>query len=287
MFEILTKLYNKDKNNCIQEILQFYTTHKTCLISYIYGAILVNDNLLWNGSIKKNINTKKLYMNTDFLLPDGAALRTMYMIWRTLRRWVWPTTLYNLNGTDFMPYFLDYLHNQNYNIKLITLTVYDIKHGNPPWSLSSKVYDYIVKRRPRFAQSNQEIEYGNTNYSDYNRSITQDFVRSSEEIHNDDKKINLLLNFRWGWWAGLPHQELFTYYNKVILKQLHILCMNQWATVDFRVGKEKRAPKWMRAIWLESAYRLFSDPKKNWKKFFVSFTMIWLIISKVLFGRKK
>jgi hypothetical protein len=246
---------------------------------------MVNRDLLWDGQEFTNqgntYNIKDILLKSDFLLPDGAALRTMYMIGRILWRREGPKMLYNLNGTDFMPWFLDYLHESDYSVNIITLTVYDPRINNPKWYLKQWVLQYISKHRPKFQVHGEEILYGDTNYSEYDRSSVENFLQNNKQ----DNQINILLNFR-GWSYGGPHQELFAYINKNKLKELELLCMNQWATVDFRIGRETRAPKWIRAIWLESAYRLFSDPKKNWKKFLVSFTMIWLIIKNIIFKAK-
>lgn len=280
-YQIIKKLYHKDSNALIHEILNYYTKHKICIINYIYGAVMVNRDLLWAGqnfsNDNKQYNIKDILLESDFLLPDGAALRTMHLIGRILWRRNGPNMLHNLNGTDFMPKFLDYLHESDYTVNIITLTVYDPRINNPKWYLKWWVLQYISNRRPHFQTHWEEILYGDTNYTAYDRSSVEDFLQKNKK----DNQINILLNFR-GWSYGGPHQELFAYINRDKLKELELLCMNQWATVDFRIGRETRAPKWIRAIWLESVYRLFSDPKKNWKKFLVSFKMIWLIIRNII-----
>lgn len=285
MYQIIKKLYHKDSNALMQEILHYYKKHRTAIINYIYGAVMVNRNLLWDGqefiNQDNSYNIKDILLESDFLLPDGAALRTMYMIGRVLWRRNGPKMLHNLNGTDFMPWFLDYLHASDYSVNIITLTVYDPRINNPQWYLKAWVLHYISKHRPKFQVHGEEILYGDVNYSEYDRSSIEKFLQENKS----DNQINILLNFR-GWSYGGPHQELFAYINRKKLQELELLCMNQWATVDFRIGRETRAPKRIRAMWLESAYRLFSDPKKNWKKFLVSFTMIWLIIKNIIFTRK-
>lgn len=280
-YQIINKFYQKDQELLINEIIGFYRNYWTCIINYAYWAVIVNRNLLVDGqefiNNEKKYNIKDILLESDFLLPDGAALRTMWLIWRLLKRWSWPMMLHNLNGTDFMPLFLDYLHRSDYKVNLIALTVFDPRINNPKWYLKNGVLDYIWKHRPKFSVHGEEILYWDTDYSNFDRSHSKRFL----ETHKSDKQINILLNFRWGSYGG-PHQELFAHINKDKLKELWLLCMNQGATVDFRIGREKRAPKRIRTLWLESAYRLFSDPKKNRKKFLVSFHMIWLIIKKVI-----
>ena len=109
---------------------------------------------------------KNLLLDSDFLLPDGAAVRTMYSVGITCRHREGPN-LHNLNGTDFMPLFLDSLKKSKLKVNLITLTVYDEKHNNPRGYLKDGVHNYIHKRRPSFKQHNEEVEYGDTNYKDF------------------------------------------------------------------------------------------------------------------------
>gem|GEM_PF-5374310 len=44
----------------------------------------------------------------------------------------------------------------------------------------------------------------------------------------------------------------------------------------------------MRKLRLESVWRLISDPRKNWSKFWVSFMMMWEIVTLVIeWGKNK
>lgn len=260
---------------------------------------MVKYRLLWQGIIFVWHNIKNILLNADFLLPDGAAIRTMYFIGRFKKlRW-WPMTLHNLNGTDFLPYFLTYLHKNNYTVNCITLTVYDPRIGNKKGYLKQWALSYITQHRPNFTLHGEEIEYGDTQYDQFDWSGIKKFLdqqqwkqsQSTNSTSNhknstsNHKTISLLLNFR-GWSYGAPHQELFSFINKDILQELNLLCMNQGATVDFWTGREQRAPQWVRALRLESVYRLLSDPRKNRKKFLISFQMIWLIITRILIKKE-
>lgn len=87
-YSIIRKLYQKDTPTTIKAILNLYNKNKTAIINYIYGAVMVNRNLLEDGQEFTNqgnaYNIKDILLESDFLLPDGAALRTMYMIGRAL-----------------------------------------------------------------------------------------------------------------------------------------------------------------------------------------------------------
>ncbi len=287
-YAIINKLYQWSPDQAIEAILHKYDKDRTAIISYVYWFMLVNRKLLEPQAqvitmIDKEIDFRQVLLDSDLLLPDGAALRTMRLIGKILWRRKGPNMLHNLNGTDFLPYFLDYLHASDYKVNIVTFTVYDPRLNNKKWYLKNWAINYLAKQRPRFNLHGEEILYWDTNYSQFDWSWIEKFLNESAP---QAKTINLFLNFRGGSY-GRPHQELFAFINKDKLKELGLLCMNQGATVDFWTGKETRAPKRIRALWLESAYRLFSNPKLNYKKFLKSFQVITLIIRKVIFVWRK
>ena len=138
---------------------------------------------------------KDLLLDSDLLLPDGAAIRTMYRVGIAYKKRDGPN-LHNLNGTDFLPFFLDYLHKSEYKVNLITLTVYDEKHNNPEGYLKDGVNKYIQERRTHFRQHNEEIEYNDTNYNDFDRDGIKKFLQ--QDLNSQEPTINIFLNFRGG-----------------------------------------------------------------------------------------
>jgi hypothetical protein len=222
MFQIIHKFYKKSSSELVQDILKYYELKHFALINYVYGAILVNNDLLGKGAIKKGINMKDLLLESDFLLPDGAAIRTLYSIGIACKKREGPN-LHNLNGTDFMPFFLDYLSQNNYNVNIITLTVYDKKHNNPRGVLKNGVKEYIHKKRPNFRQHNEEIEYSDSNYKDFEWKEIETFLQ--ESLKNKKHSINILLNFRGGGGRWLPIKN---YSPTSIKTNLKILNYSVW-----------------------------------------------------------
>lgn len=53
------------------------------------------------------------------------------------------------------------------------------------------------------------------------------------------------------------------------------LCVG--ASVDFLVGRAKRAPRWMRSLSLEWLYRLLGDPVRLWRRYLVDGPRIFLL----------
>lgn len=284
MFEIVNKFYKNSKSDLFQDILDFYDKNWSVIINYLYGANIVKQNLLWDWNFINtnswNLNFKQILLDSDFLLPDGAAVRSMYKVWKILGRFDGPSMIPNLNGTDFLPYFIDniVLHKWCNNIFVHYLTVYDNNIGNTQWNLLNKCKTHI---QSRFWIDKSHIFWYEIEYSDKDYQSRSWWDRVLDIVENNPASYHLFLNFR-----GTPHQEIRTYINKGHIKTNKLLVFNQWWTVDFRVGKEKRAPLIVRKLRLESIRRLFQYPKKNWKKFLISFKMIWLIIKKVILLHK-
>jgi N-acetylglucosaminyldiphosphoundecaprenol N-acetyl-beta-D-mannosaminyltransferase len=66
---------------------------------------------------------------------------------------------------------------------------------------------------------------------------------------------------------GVPKQDIFIYEN--MAKYQIPMSFSIGGTIDFIAGVQKRAPKWMRRIGFEWLYRLFSDPKRMFKRYIV------------------
>ena len=66
---------------------------------------------------------------------------------------------------------------------------------------------------------------------------------------------------------GPPKQELWIDRAREIVGPA--VCLGVGASLDFLVGKYKRAPRWMGRIGLEWAYRLAQEPKRLWRRYLV------------------
>jgi N-acetylglucosaminyldiphosphoundecaprenol N-acetyl-beta-D-mannosaminyltransferase len=53
------------------------------------------------------------------------------------------------------------------------------------------------------------------------------------------------------------------------------------------IGMQKRAPRWMQKLSLEWLYRLFQEPRRLFKRYFVTNTLfIWLLFKAFVRGSK-
>ncbi len=83
-------------------------------------------------------------------------------------------------------------------------------------------------------------------------------------------------------WVGLgtPKQD---YEAARISKELGITCVAIGAAFDFFSGHKAESPVWIRSIGLEWMFRLFSEPKRLWKRYLIgNFLFLWRIIRRGL-----
>ena len=83
-------------------------------------------------------------------------------------------------------------------------------------------------------------------------------------------------------WIGLgaPKQEKWMNVHK---DHIHGVMMGVGAGFNFHAGNIKRAPRWIQKIGLEWLYRLFQDPGRLFKRYFVTNTKFfwYLLIDKI------
>ena len=84
---------------------------------------------------------------------------------------------------------------------------------------------------------------------------------------------------------GTPYQEKWiAKFGKKINVPVQI-AVGSW--IDFLAGKYNRAPKVMRIIGLEWLFRLFSEPKRLWKRYLLGIPhFVFLIIKQKLFTKE-
>lgn len=66
---------------------------------------------------------------------------------------------------------------------------------------------------------------------------------------------------------GAPKQENWTFTHQLQLKTSLIFCVG--AAMDFALALKNRAPLWMQKAGLEWLWRLMSEPRRLWKRYFI------------------
>jgi N-acetylglucosaminyldiphosphoundecaprenol N-acetyl-beta-D-mannosaminyltransferase len=80
---------------------------------------------------------------------------------------------------------------------------------------------------------------------------------------------------------GCPKQERWMAAHK---DSLHCVMLGVGAAFDFIAGSKKHAPRWMQKIGMEWMFRLCSEPKRLWKRYFsTNPRFIWHFTKQYLF----
>ena len=85
---------------------------------------------------------------------------------------------------------------------------------------------------------------------------------------------------------GSPKQDIFIYEN---MQDYQIpISFSMGAALDFIAGNVKRAPRWMIECGLEWLYRVWQDPQRLWKRYFVhDMKIVPIFLRELLKTRKK
>ncbi|HMT01403.1 MAG TPA: WecB/TagA/CpsF family glycosyltransferase [Candidatus Absconditabacterales bacterium] len=247
---LFTKLYKKNYLDAITDIISFYEKNHYGLVNFLYFA-----NTSLNNSFENQKNEpEKKYFNAliqgDFLLPDGIALHLRAKAYQ--RKHNLPRTgLSNLNGTDFIPKFLEFL-GKTQKISLIL------------YGASEKT---LEKASLELKKQGYNIIHQQNGYEELNLS----------EINIPKETIGVLLIAR-----GSPRQENRSLDHKNIIKEKRILAFTVGGLLDFIAKSEKRAPKRVRIIHCERLRRFIKNPSKNRRKFMASFSLFSTIIRKII-----
>lgn len=271
MQEILKKLYPYKKAKAVNDILKSYEKNGFVVSNFLYFAI-IKVQKLFESTKKSTIQKeyKKAIMKWDFLFPDGIALQTFYNL--ASNQFNLDTKkLANLNGTDFVPYFLDELKKRYWSQKLCLFLYW----AKPAIVQEARQYFEYKWLNVIFAQDwYSELDRDKINQSkkDYHDTINimlvamstpQKPIQELRTIKNQTKiKDNKFILFTVGWLFDFMAADLDSY--KAKNKDKENLSKRMDKSEKYRL--QKRAPKFVRKIKLERLWRLITDPKRNFKK---------------------
>lgn len=239
---IFDKIYTKDKNQALIDIINLYKKNSYLIVNYIYFANLVLNWIIWNKKLNKEY-LEALNIG-DFLLPDWIALNIF--VKKHFKKEV-P----NLNWTDFSDFLIKSLDKNDFNLILY-------------WAKK----DIIKKASENISKKyNLDIFYYQDWYSEFDFEKLKDLKKD---------KINILMVWLW-----TPLQEIWVKNNIENIKKYKLLVFTQWWTFDFWWEVEKRAPKVFIKLKLEWFWRLLTNPKKNFKKVLYSFYLFYYLFKKI------
>ncbi len=153
---------------------------------------------------------------------------------RLLYRWLGLPAGKNMNGTDFIPKILD-------------------AHPEHSIALYGASDQALRLAKHKLTTANHQVIDCLNGFKETSRYL--------ESARLNQPQIILLA-------MGMPKQELLAQQLKQQL-QSTTLIINGGGVVDFISGQKQRAPRWIRKIGMEWAYRLFLEPKRLWRRYVI------------------
>jgi N-acetylglucosaminyldiphosphoundecaprenol N-acetyl-beta-D-mannosaminyltransferase len=185
------------------------------------------------------------YRQADFITSDSK-----YVYWGL--KWIGRPIQEKVSGSDIVPTFCNY-HTNNPDTKVFYL-------GAAP-GVAQKALERTNQRVGR------QIAVGA-------HSPSMKFVNDEQEIEEVVKIINesgantVIVGL------GAPKQEIWIIKHKARMPGVTIW-MGVGATIDYEADTVKRAPRWMTRNGLEWVYRITTEPKRYWRRYFRDFDYFW------------
>jgi N-acetylglucosaminyldiphosphoundecaprenol N-acetyl-beta-D-mannosaminyltransferase len=200
---------------------------------------------------QNNEEYREALNSVDLLLNDGIGIEIASKLAKVKLK-------DNMNGTDFIPKIMELSSKNNYKVYLLG------GKGDVPCRAKEK----LEKLYPGI-----KIVGVHDGYFD---EKTEKSVIG--EINNE--KVDILVVG-----MGVPKQELWLHDNKH--KFTHVkLGIAGGAILDFISGNVTRAPRVIRRLRLEWAYRLFKEPRRLWRRYVIGNVLFLIHITLFKLGLK-
>jgi len=195
---------------------------------------------------RRDLIFKNAVLNADIVVPDGQPVR-----------WA-------------MNYFYNAdLLDRVYGPKLTLLVLKESNRRKLRLFLYGGSTEKVLSNFQKFIQENfpQIIICGAYREKEFGlETLSEDMLRRAQP---DIVLVGL----------GCPTQEKWVDRNKNRVKAVY---MGVGAAFSFYAGETKIAPRWMQKRGLEWLFRLFSEPRRLWRRYlFTNSYFIWLVITKL------
>jgi len=238
---------------------------KKVVSQYIYAAPLL-EIPLGKKSIINTINphsyceAKKdrvfaeALLSSDVLLPDGSGivLATKILTGKKINK---------IAGADIHQYLLKQAHLKSQKVFYLGASINTLQ--------------LIEKRIEKEFPNIQVASYSPPYKSAFSKDETNSMLKAINSFQPDILFVGMTA----------PKQEKWVYQNKEVIEANTIVSIG--AVFDFYAGTVKRSSKFWIQLGLEWLPRLLRDPKRLWKRNFVSTPLFLLDILKVKFNLKE
>lgn len=223
------------------------------LLESLQQGVVFTPNVDHLMKLQKDPEFFKTYLRADYRVCDSQVL--MYAA-----KFLGTPLKEKISGSDLFPAFCRY-HRNNEDITIFLLGGAEGVADKAKIRINSKIGRDIVigSHSPSFGFEKNERE-----------------CLELIEMVNRSKATVLAVG------VGAPKQEKWI--SKYRDRFTHVkIFLAVGATIDFEAGAINRAPKWMSKLGIEWVYRIYSDPKRLWKRYLVEdMPFIWLLLQQKL-----
>ena len=203
-----------------------------------YNGVVFTPNVNHIMQLQKKQQFYDVYQQADYIVCDSKVL--MYA-----SRFLNTPIKEKISGSDLFPsFYTHYKDDENVKIFLLGSQAEVVKTAQQ--NINAKVgRDMVVAAHsPSFGFEKNEQE-------------CQEIIN----LINSSGATVLAIG------VGAPKQEMWITKYRHQLKEIKVF-LAIGATIDFEAGNVQRSPKWMSEVGFEWLYRLLSEPKRLWKRYF-------------------
>lgn len=223
------------------------------LLENLHEGVVFTPNVDHLMKLQKDSEFFKTYLDADYRVCDSQIL--MYA-----SRFLGTPLKEKISGSDLFPTFCRF-HRNNDAMTIFLLGGATGVADRARVKINSKIGREIIvgSHSPSFGFEKNEQE-----------------CLELIELVNRSKATVLAVG------VGAPKQEKWIY--KYRDKFTHIkIFFAVGATIDFEAGAIKRSPGWMSKFGIEWMFRIYSDPKRLWKRYLVEdLPFFWLLLQQKL-----
>lgn len=204
-------------------------------------------------TISQDDQLREAANNFEIITPDGQPVRwALNMLYGTKLK-------DRVYGPELMSRLLDRAAEHGHSVFL---------YGGSPETLE-KLADNIQQDRP-------DLEIAGTLSPPFRELSSEELEEVAQNINNSGADLVFI-------GLGCPKQDAFAATQKNHINAVQI-CVG--AAFDFHAGTKPMAPKWMQANGLEWLYRLASEPKRLFRRYFETNSIFVWCLLKALVSKK-
>jgi N-acetylglucosaminyldiphosphoundecaprenol N-acetyl-beta-D-mannosaminyltransferase len=197
----------------------------------------------------RDLNFSEIVNNADIITPDGMpiakAMKLLYGIQQD-----------RVAGMDLLPDLLKKAEEENLGVFFYGGTNEMLK----------KTKEHVQKTYPNIRKQSY--------YSPPFRSLTsEEEISVIQQINNSESHIVFVA-------LGCPKQEKWM---ATMKGKINACMLGIGGALPVMIGMQKRAPQWMQKLSLEWLYRLIQEPKRLFKRYFLTNNLFIYLIIKDLF----